>query len=317
MNKKWNEKTTSEKLLLPSIFLAVTIIAYIVATLMFCYTTKPEITKGEFPFSITYEYKGETKKLSGVSKCEYSGSYTIWNEHHRYWDEKTEYDNSINIENPNLVESNEDLQTTLAVHQDICAGYFMGDPLYKDFYQAYGREKPEAYIEYYDYKNDISLNEENKDEILESIGFKIIDFTYAEPIENSFSFSGIQYEADNITIFVAILLLFFLACLIFVRKDKEYKYSLVDKIGILVNFLVGIFAVPFITIICFFFGLTESNVEIINQIVYNIPPFAIMCLALAVVFRRKGFPKTGFFIQFAGILSFVLILVLDTVLFFN
>jgi len=44
----------TKKFLLPSIFLAVTIIAYIAATVVFCYTTKPEVTKGAFPFSITY-----------------------------------------------------------------------------------------------------------------------------------------------------------------------------------------------------------------------------------------------------------------------
>jgi hypothetical protein len=50
--------------------------------------------------------------------------------------------------------------------------------------------------------------------------------------------------------------------------------------------------------------------KIINAIIYNIPPFAVLCLALSVVFRRKGYPKTGFFIQFGGILLFVLMLML-------
>jgi hypothetical protein len=115
-------------------------------------------------------------------------------------------------------------------------------------------------------------------------------------------------------IFVLISLLFFLACLIFVRKDKEYKYSKLDISGIVLNFLIGIFAVPFITTICFFFGIVESGVEIIDQTVYNIPSIAIMCLALSIVFRRKEFPKTGFFIQFAGIAAFIIALLLDSFL---
>lgn len=301
----------TKKFLSTIIFLIITIIAYVVATVLFCYTTKPEISTGEFPFSITYEYKGETKTLSGVLECEYSGSNTIQGEHNRYWDQEIICDNPNNVENPFVIEQNDELQTTLAVQAHMHAGYFMGDPLYSDYYSAYGLEGPEAYVEYYDYLNDITLDDENKDAVLESIGFKIIDFTYAEPIENSFSFSGIQYEADNVIIFVAIMVVYLLTCLIFVRKDKELQCSKLDKVGIVFNFLVGIIVVPLISIICMLFGIVESNVELINQITYSIPSITILCLALSIVFRRKGYSKTGFFIQFGGILLFILILVLD------
>lgn len=300
-----------KKISLVKIFLAITMIAYIIATVLFCYTTKPEISMGEFPFSITYEYKGEIKTLSGVFQCEYAGSNTVQGEHNRYWNGETKYDNPENVENPNLVDQNDEMQTTLAIYENMYAGYFMGDPLYEDYYQEYGFEGIEPYIEYYDYKNDISLNDENRDEILSAIGFKIIDFTYAEPIDNSFSFTGIKYEADNVIIFSVILLVFFLLCLIFVSRNKEYQYSKLDKFGILLNFLVAIFAVPFICVVCMLFGIVESNVELINQITYNIPSITILCLALSVVFRRKGFSKTGFFIQFGGIVLFVLTLALD------
>ena len=114
-----------------------------------------------------------------------------------------------------------------------------------------------------------------------------------------------------IGIFVAILFLFILACLIFVRKDKAYTYTALDKVGIVVNFLVGIFGVPFITIACMLFGIVESHIELINQIVYNVPSIALLCLALSVVFRRKGYSKTGFFIQFVGVLLFAIPVAFD------
>ena len=304
----------TKKLSFAMILLVITLIAYIVATVLCCYTTKPEVATGEFDFSITYEYKGEVKTLSGVFECEYSGSTTVQGEHERYWDGIITYNTPENTKDPHIIDQSDVTQTLLSVQPNMDAGYFMGDPLYDDYYLEYGLEEIEPYIEYYDYKNDISLNEENQDEILKSIGFKIIDCSYEEPIENSFSFSGISYEADNVIIFVMILLAFFILCLIFVRKDKEYQYSNLDKLGIMFNFLVGIFAVPFISIICILFGLVESNVHLINQIIYNIPPFAILCLALSVVFRRKGFSKTGFIIQFVGILPFVLVLALEAFL---
>ena len=302
----------TKKLSLTIIFLAITIIAYITATVLYCYTTKPEISKGEFPFSITYEYKGETNTFSGVMECEYSGSYTIQGEHRRYWHQETTYDNPIDLETPFRIDENAELQTTLAIRENMHAGYFMGDPLYKNYYSSYGYEGPEPYVEYYDYLNDIALDDENREEILESIGFKIIDFTYAEPIENSFSFSGIQYKADNIIIFIAISSVFFLLCLIFVRKDKEYVYTKLDKTGIFLNFLIGLFAVPFISVCCILFGISESSLKLLNQIVYNIPSITILCLALSVAFRRKGISKPGFYIQFGGIPLFVLILLIYT-----
>ena len=303
----------NKKLTSTMIFLAMTIIAYIIASVLFCYTTKPEVTNGEFPFSITYEYKDETKTLSGVFKCEYSGSSTTNREHHRYWTEEIVYDNPENVEYPFIVDQNDELQTTLSVHENMFAGYFMGDPLYKDYYEEYGLEGVEPRVEYYDYKNEIYLDDENKDEILESIDFRIVDFTYAEPIENSFSFSGIQYKADNVPVFIAISVVFFLLCLIFVRKDKEYQYSKRDKAGIICNLIVGIVVAPFISVVCMLFGIVESHIELINQITYNIPTITILCLALSVVFRRKGYSKPGFWIQFGGILPFVLILILDAV----
>ena len=305
----------TKKFFLPSILLAVTIIVYIIATLVFCYKTEPEVATGEFPFSITYEYKGETKTLSGIYKCKFSTSGTIFGIHERYWSGNAEYENPVDPERPNIVESNEEELTTLAVHEHMYAGYFMGDPLYKDYYTEYGESGPAPYVEYYDYENDISLDDENRDEVLESIGFRIVDYTYAEPIENSFSFSGVRYEADNITIFVLILLIFFIVCLIFVRKDKEYQYNILDKIGIVFNFLVGILAIPFITFICFLFGIFGGD-GIIDQLIYNIPPFAILCLALSVVLRRKGFSIPGFIIQFVGILPFIIVLVIDAVSYF-
>ena len=191
------------------------------------------------------------------------------------------------------------------------AGYFMGDPLYKDYYAEYGLAGVEPYIEYQDSKNEISLDEENKEEILESIGFKIVDYTYAEPIENSFSFSGIEYKADHVVIFIAISVVCLILCLIFVRKDKAYQYTKLDKFGIFLNFLMGIVVIPSLSVLCMAFGIVESNVEFVNQITYNIPPFAILCLALSVVFRRKGFSKTGFYIQFGTIIPFVLALVAE------
>ena len=289
----------TKKFFVPSIFFALLIVAFIAASLIFCYTTKPAVMTGEFPFSIIYEYKGETTTLEGVYKCEFSGSSTIWNEHERYWNGESiiEYDGEYDI--PNVIYRDETM--SLAVYENMHAGYFMGDPLYASWFP----EGPHPEISYYDYINEISINDDgiNREELLEEIGFKLVDFSYGQPIENSFSFSGILYEADNVMIFVMIAIVFLLLCIIFVRKDKEYKYSRLDKWGIALNFVTGGVALPFITIVCFFHGLIGGE-DFFSQVTYNIPFISIVCLALSVVFRRREFKKTGFYIQFAGALLF-------------
>lgn len=300
----------TKKFLLPILFLAITVILYVVATFAFCYTTKPLVETGEFPFSITYEYKGETGTLSGIYKCKFSGSSTVLNDHDRYWvgESIIEYDGEYEI--PNIIDETD--KTNLAIFENMEAGYFMGDPLYADWYSAYDLEGPEPYVNYYDNENEISLEHENSEEVLEKIGFKIVDYTYAEPIENSFSLSGIMYEADNISVFVLITLIFLILCLVFVRKEKDCQYSSLDRAGIIFNFIVGIIAVPFITFVCFLFGIFGGG-DILSQIIYSTPPITILCLALSIVLRRKGISKTGFFIQFVGIVLFVLFILIGEI----
>ena len=300
----------SKKFLLPVILVAITFIAYIAATFIFCYTTKPEVTESEFPFSITYEYKGEIQTLAGVMKCKFGGSSTVLGMHSRFWYSEAIYENVKEDVDPNIIDSDPERQLTFGLHPNMDPGYFMGDPLESDHYIEYGLEGPYPFVDYYDYTNGIMIESEYREEVLAPLGIKIIDCSYPQPIENSFSFSGIKFEADNITIFLAITFLFLLLSLIFVRKDKEYTYSTLDKFGIALGFVIGFIAIPFIYSMCMFLSLAESGVAIVDYIIYSFAPFATFCLALSVIFRRKGFSKTGFFAQLVGILPFVIFFVL-------
>ncbi len=68
-----------------------------------------------------------------------------------------------------------EVSTTLSLYENMYAGYFMGNPLYKDYYKDYGCGSVEPRIAYYDYKNGIFLEDANQDEIPESVEFKLID----------------------------------------------------------------------------------------------------------------------------------------------
>ena len=135
----------TKKFVLPAVLLVGLLIAYAAFSVIFCYNTKPAVSEGEFPFSITYEYLGETKTISGVYVCKFHGSETIFREHNRYWDGESiiEYNGEYDI--PNVVFQNEEI--TLAVFENMSAGYFMGDPLYKDYYANYGLEGGKGNVE--------------------------------------------------------------------------------------------------------------------------------------------------------------------------
>lgn len=291
----------AKKWTVPAILLVCLIVAYAIVAVLTCYNTKPAVSEGEFPFSITYEYLGETKTIAGVYSCKFGSSQTILGIHERYWEGEITY-----TEGDYIVHQEE--MKTLAVQPCLEAGYFMGDPLYRDYYEVYGLEGPEPYAEYYDYENEISYADYGMEEELASIGFRFLDFQYAEPIENSFSFSGVSFEGDNITAFFVLMLIFLIACIIFVRKDEDYEVSYFNKSCVIINFIVGIIAAPFIYIICALFSIVGSGYEWIDQIIYNIPPITVFCIALSVIFRRKGYSKTGFFVQFGGVALFLLFL---------
>ena len=307
----------TKKLSFAMIFLAASILVYMVASLIFSYTTQPVVKSGEFPFSITYEYKGETKTLSGVVECEYSGSNTIFGDHDRFWDQNTIYDNPENLETPFIIDQDVEKQTTLSLYENISAGYFMGDPQYKNYYEEGGYEGVSPSVSYYDYANGIFLDGKSAEEVLDTLDFKIVDFTYAEPIENSFFLSGLMYEADNIFTLTAIAYVILILCLIFVRKDKEYRYSVLDIIGIVLNFIIALVVVPFLCVFCMLFGIVDSGVVIVDQIIYNLPTLTLLCLEMSVIFRRRGFSKTGFFVQFGSILPIAIIFILELIYSFH
>jgi hypothetical protein len=115
----------TKKFVILAVLLAGLLIAYAAFSVIFCYNTKPAVSEGEFPFSITYEYLGETKTISGVCSCEFEGSRTISRQHDRFWNGEITY-----TEGDNFVHKEE--TKTLAVQPHMIAGYFMGDPLHRD-----------------------------------------------------------------------------------------------------------------------------------------------------------------------------------------
>lgn len=289
----------NKKLFLPTIIFAVAIIATIVYSLISSIAIKPTVTEGEFPFSITYELDGETVTIEDVYKVNYVPNDADDNHKGRVYVGKRlssgEDDTNFTLK--------QDENTRIELWAYLYPDYLMGDPEY-DYFEG---EAFEPIIYYYD----ANENEYHDVETLAAQGVKLISFDYPTPIENSFAFSHLSYfsGADVLpTLLIALLAL--LVTIIFVRKEKELEYKAVDVVSIVLNFIIGIVYMGFVTVLALLIDVEGGGPELYYQILYFIPAVSLLCIAASVALRRKGYPKSSLITQFIGPVIFTLYLLI-------
>jgi hypothetical protein len=139
-------------------------------------TSRPEIKSGEFNFSFTYEYAGETKTVSGVYVCEYDGiDWVLDGGFHREW---SGYIKGKTTEENIILGTAEDggvVEIYLAFDPDI----FMGDDLWLDGEPFVPCLSVRLYNEGLYFESDVDI-------LAETYGARIISYEYDEPIENTF-----------------------------------------------------------------------------------------------------------------------------------
>ncbi len=137
---------------------------------------QPEIKKGEFNFSVTYEFNGEIKTVSGIYVCKYAGvSFALDGGAHRSWEGSIKGD----IEDRSVIgttENGDTIELVLALIPE----YFMDD-----FIEGY-HEVPAPYITITVIDEEGMVVIVDPDEVEEACGAKIISYKYDEPIKNSF-----------------------------------------------------------------------------------------------------------------------------------
>ena len=142
---------------------------------------RPEIKKGNFNISVTYEHKGEIKTLSGVYVCQYTGiEWTIEGNYFRSW--KGYFKSGIDDEIMDICTTDDGGVITLIF--TLYPEYFMGDPEFADHTPNVGLS-----LIYYSFreKDHVVYDAIYDDaELIESHGVKIIDLEFDEPIENTF-----------------------------------------------------------------------------------------------------------------------------------
>ena len=135
---------------------------------------RPEVKSGEFDFTVTYEFNGETKTVSGVYVCEYAGlSWSLDGGFHRDWDSYVEgVDEVVEI---GTSPDGGKVELIFAFYPE----YFMDD-----FIEGVDEiPTPEISVTHVD---EGLWFEFDADVIEEKYGAKIISYQYDKPIKNTF-----------------------------------------------------------------------------------------------------------------------------------
>ena len=141
------------------------------------FSPSPVITEGEFNFSVTYEYNGEEKTISGVYKCKYNGqSWALDGGFNRSWSGVSDngIEDGIKL---GTTENGGDINLVMNLYPD----YFMGE-------DAGFRDTPAPYFQIITVEEDGATGIINEADVIEALcGAKIISYSYDEPIKNSFN----------------------------------------------------------------------------------------------------------------------------------
>ena len=295
------------KTALPVILILAGMVLTVLVNLVICVAQKPVITEYRFPFSITYEFGGNTVTIEDEFVCTYTGHGQSVDPADRFYDGVYAHGTDETACGEYLIQAYEDGELVLLTN--FFPGYMMGDPQYADHYTPYYRYEP--YIAFYVYEEYIEYSDE---EILAPYNVRILDWEYPEPLENSFTFSKItRLTGKNVLPMVGISLLTLLACVIFVKKDPDLTVGAMDRAAVILNFAMGLVVLPFLTVVGFFTDINGSGADLLSQICFCVPGITGFGLAASVCLRRKGFRKAGFAAQFAGIAVMILILAAEAV----
>jgi hypothetical protein len=98
------------------------------------------------------------------------------------------------------------------------------------------------------------------------------------------------------------------------RLEYGARYRALDKIGIALNFVAMLFVLPIIYIVSVFVQAYPTGPDWLYQAYLCIPQIIPFSIAASLSLRRKGFGKSGFFIQFLAPSAEVMLAILEYIL---
>ena len=282
------------------IILVVGLVAAVIAVLLTGIVKEPTITEHDFHYSVTYKLDGEVKTMDGIYRSRFTSTGKGTNPLERYYD-------GTYLHNPSqhatyTIAEKDGLELCLITI--LSDKYLMDDAERGDFnYDPYLAVMDDQGVEYAD------------EETLGKFDAELIDWQYPEPVDNSFKFVGFSHLHDSSMLaMLAVGILVMIACMIVVKRDKTIPYGALSKIGVVFNVLIMGLVLPFITVVVLFMQIYVSGDEFIYQMDLCIPALTAFTVAASIALRRKGFTKSGFFIQFIGPALFVLMVALESAL---
>ena len=292
----------NKKLFLPAIVLVAAILTTAAYSIVVSIAKKPTITEAEFPFKITYELDGKQVTINDVYKVRYTGN-------DGYSDTKTRiYVGEISDlgEGNTVYNLKKDGNTRIELWTHFYPDYLMGDSEY-DYFDG---EAFEPKIYYYDSEETEYCDEQT----LSEQGVKLISYEYPTPIENSLVFSHISYFNSEIVfpnLLIALIALLVIA--IFVKKEKDYKYTSIDTASFILNCIVGSVYLIFVTVVALVIDIEGGGPELYYQMLYFIPSFSTLCLAASVALRRRKYSKSSLVVGLVGPAFFIVYLIVCAV----
>ena len=289
----------SRKSMLPTIILSIAIIAMAVYGTVTNIAMQPTIPQHDFPFSITYELDGKIETFEGIYSVSYVGNGGYIDATIRRY-EGTFISNREDANTGLILRDNKD--GTIYLHTRLYPDYLMGDPEYDTYFNTY------PYAPVLTYTN-FELGDFEDEQTLLEHGARLISWEYPEPIVNSFKFSHIAHLNGNVVVpFVIIAVVALLAVLIFVKRDPLQPKRRMEKFSTLLNGLLAMFFVPFITVVSLLSDINGSSANILHQMFYLLPAISTLALAASVSLRRKGSTKGCFIASLIGPAMFAVML---------
>ena len=286
---------------LPILIIAIGLVAAIAAYMFTAVVYKPAVTEYDFEYSVTYTLNGETHTFEDVYRCSFVNMGRDGDPRDRYYEGV--YVQSEGSDHPGTYTIDEKDGLELRLVTIFTNDYLMGDGDQHFTNQIYLAAFDDMGVEYVE------------PEILEKFDVELVSYELPQPIENSFVFSGFSILHDESMIaMLAVGILVILACIILVKRDEGVEYRMLDNVSIAFNCIIGFLGIPFIFIVVWWSQIYTSLDSLQYQIDLCIPAISVFAIAASVCLRRKGYTKSGFFIQFLGPVLFVLSLILESIL---
>ena len=272
----------------PAIILVIGLVLCIVASMLTGIVKAPEIAEHDFPYSVTYALDGETQTFEGLYRCRFISTGEGTDPLDRYYDGS--YLKLTSEYHPAAYTIAQKDSLELCIITLFNNKYLMGDtkgvPEATFLYDPYLAVMDDEGIEYVDA------------ETLSIFNAQLISWELPEPVENSFKFVKFSHLHDTSMFAMLIVgILVIVACMIFVKRDKTIPYKALDKISIVVNFIVVLVVIPIATGAIWFSQIVAGGNEFSFQLMLCIPVFTAFTVAASISLRRKGYTKAGFFVQ--------------------